>query len=446
MITDRQGNPLSGATPASAALFDQAVEAFNLYRGDPFALLEAALEATPEFVMARIAKIHLLALATEPEATATARKQFSKLKTMKLTDREASHATALQALLAGEWTETTIRLDRHNADYPRDLLALQCGHLVDFYRANGRNLRDRIARALPEWTSDLPGYAVLLGMYAFGLEETGDYDRAEETGRRALALQPLDCWAHHAVAHAMEMQGRPEDGIGWMTARERHWSGDDNFFKVHNWWHLCLFHLDLGQTDLALGLYDSAIRLGNSTMALDLVDASALLWRLHLLGIDVGDRWNEVATAWANHADGSTYPFNDWHAVMACLGAGRDSEAQDLMEKLQRTSEEQTETADWVRRNALPLAQGFIAFWQGDYRTAVEHLYSARYIANSFGGSQAQRDIIDLTLAEAAIRGNLRGLARALVNERLALKPRSGGNRILFSRCGDKATATIKAA
>ncbi|WP_292401711.1 hypothetical protein [Mesorhizobium sp.] len=60
----------------------------------------------------------------------------------------------------------------------------------------------------------------------------------------------------------MEMQGRAEDGIGWMIAREPHWSGDDNFFRVHNRWHRSLCHLDLGQTDevLALDLQRTALR------------------------------------------------------------------------------------------------------------------------------------------------------------------------------------------
>ena len=203
-------------------------------------------------------------------------------------------------------------------------MALQSGHLMDFFRANARGLRDRIARVLPKWSADMPGYSILIGMQAFGLEETGDYGRAEEAGRRAVDLQPLDCWAHHAVAHVMEMQGRAEDGIGWMIAREPHWSGDDNFFKVHNWWHRALYHLDLGQVDKVFALYDGPIRQGRSIVALDMVDASALLWRLHLSGHDVGDRWNELAATWDNHADGRLYPFNDWHAVMAYLGAGRE--------------------------------------------------------------------------------------------------------------------------
>src|SRR3546814_14768667 len=93
-------------------------------------------------------------------------------------------------------------------------------------------------------------------MHAFGLEETGDYARAEAAGRRALDMQPLDCWAHHEVAHVMEMQGRAEDGIGWMIAREPQWSGDDNFFRVHQWWHRGVSPLDPGQAAAVPGLYD----------------------------------------------------------------------------------------------------------------------------------------------------------------------------------------------
>ena len=98
---------------------------------------------------------------------------------------------------------------------------------MDFYRANARDMRDRIARALPRWSPSTPGYSVVLGMYAFGLEEAGDYVRAEATGRAALDAEPLDCWAHHAVAHVMEMQGRAarrhrvDDRAGALLGRER---------------------------------------------------------------------------------------------------------------------------------------------------------------------------------------------------------------------------------
>lgn len=433
MLTDRQGNTLSGASAESLDLYSRAVEAFNLYRGDPVTLLDQAIEVAPDFAMARIFRAYLFALATEPEAARAAGDDVAAAKAYRLNDREASHLAALDHLLAGEWSAGALALDRHNMRYPHDLVALQVGHLADFYRANARNLRDRLARVLPKWSSDIPGYSIVLGLYAFGLEETGAYAQAEETGREALDRQPLDCWAHHAVAHVMEMQGRAEDGIGWMIAREPHWSGDGNFFQVHNWWHRALCHLDLGQTEVALALYDGPIRQGTSAMALDMVDASALLWRLQFTGQDVGKRWHELARAWDSHADGKLYPFNDWHAAMAYLGAGRNDQVERLLAAL-RTDAANREASVWARQIGLPLVEGFKAFWQGDYGTAVERLHPARFIANGFGGSHAQRDIIDWTLTEAALRGGYRDLAEGMAHERLAAKPHSPVNRAFLNR------------
>lgn len=433
MLTDRQGNTVKGATVDAVSCFDQAIEAFNLYRGDPLALLDQAVEHAPQFAMAHIARSWILALATEPAATAEAQALVSRIKALPLDERAAGHLAALALLLEGQWSASARALDQLNARHPRDLLALQCGHLVDFYRANARELRDRIARVLPRWSADTPGRSILLGMYAFGLEECGDYARADDVGRRALGEQPLDCWAHHAVTHVMEMQGRAADGIGWMIAREPYWAGDDNFFKVHNWWHRALFHLQLDEHDEALALYDGQIREGRSAVALDLVDASALLWRLHLLGHDLGSRWLELADAWAPHADGRTYSFNDWHAVMAWLGAGRQGNIERVLERYREDAPAGTEAGRWAQHTGRALIEGFAAFWRGDYEVAVERLHRSRHIANAFGGSHAQRDVIDWTLTEAAVRAGLRDLAEALAHERLALKPYSPINRAFLS-------------
>ena len=111
--------------------------------------------------------------------------------------------------------------------HPRDLLALQVGHQLDFFTGHSRMLRDRIARALPAWPMDLPGRHALLGMLAFGLEEMGDYGAAEAMGRQAIELERRDAWAQHAVAHVLEMQGRTNDGIAWMRADVPAWSEDN---------------------------------------------------------------------------------------------------------------------------------------------------------------------------------------------------------------------------
>jgi tetratricopeptide (TPR) repeat protein len=432
MTRDRHGNPLSGADARAAEAYDTAVVQFGTYRGDPLGVLDAALREAPRMVMGHAAKAWLMAVATEPAATAEGRRVVESARALPADEREASHLAALA--LDGRWDDAALALDRHNARWPRDILALQAGHLADFFRGNARSLRDRIARVLPHWSADTPGGPLVLGMYAFGLEEMGDYAGAEDAGRRALDAEPYDCWAHHAVTHVLEMQGRAEDGVAWMASRERYWAGEDNFFKIHNHWHRALFHLDLGQPQAALALYDDRVRKTRSAVAVDLVDASALLWRLHLLGHDVGDRWRELAEAWLAHADGRSYPFNDWHAVMACLGAGRDADVTRIEADMRAAAAEATSVAEWIRTSGLPLVQGFRAFWRGDYAAATEQLLPARAIANRFGGSHAQRDVIDWTLTEAALRAGQDDLAAALAHERLALKPGSPVNLGFASR------------
>jgi len=55
----------------------------------------------------------------------------------------------------------------------------------------------------------------------------------------------------------------------------------------------------------------------------------------------------------------------------------------------------------------------------------VAMLRDTRLIAHRFGGSHAQRDLLNLTLLEAALRGSRPRLAEHLVNERIAWKPTS---------------------
>lgn len=442
---DRQGTALPGATAEAATHYADAVHALNIYTGDPVALVDAAIEAAPEFTSAHILKAWLYLTATEPEATAEARGIVESAK-LNPDARESSHLKALDLLLAGRWNDAATALDHHNMAYPHDLVALQVGHLLDFYRGCARNLRDRITRVLPHWTADRPGYGILQGMLAFGLEETGNYEAAHEAGHKAVEAEPLDSWAHHAVAHAFEMEGRASEGVSWMVDREPHWAGEDNFIAVHNWWHRALFHLDLGQLDQVFQLYDAHIRPADaaepSPVALDLVDAAALLWRLILAGHDIGDRAAEPAETWLQHADGRTYPFNDLHALMANLAAGRDESVTQILTRLKDAAMfADGDPGEWARDIGLPLAEGFVAFHRGQFATTVEKLHPTRFIANRFGGSHAQRDVIDWTLTEAAVRGGLSDVAEALANERLALKPVSPVNRAFLTRAREAADA-----
>lgn len=432
-IKDSFGYSLSGAERSAAQHFDKAVGELRCYIDDPVATIDQALAASPQFVMGHLFKAYLHLLGTEPSGFAVARDCLAAAQRLPANERERGHLAAVAALTASRWHEASRALEDVAIAFPHDGLALQIGHQIDFFTGNARLLRDRIARALPAWDKAMPGYHALLGMYAFGLEECGDYAQAEALGRRGVELEPRDSWSQHAVAHVLEMQGRQQDGIAWMTTSPQAWA-KNNSLAVHNWWHLALYHLDLGEIDKVLALYDGPINGQGSSLALEMIDASAMLWRLHLRGEALGDRWQALADHWQKLASGGNYAFNDVHAVMAFVGAGRPAAIAEVMAAQDEAMARADDNAAFTREVGRPAAAAMAAFGDGDYRRTIDLLRPIRTIAHRFGGSHAQRDVLDLTLIEAALRSGESGLARALTAERVALKPTSPLAGILAKR------------
>jgi hypothetical protein len=269
----------------------------------------------------------------------------------------------------------------------------------------------------------------MLAFHAFGAEEAGDYRRAEDESREAAELEPLSFWPHHTVAHVMEMTGRPEDGLGWMAAREALWSTPGHMNQVHIWWHKSLFHLELGQYEAALALHDGPMRATQRPLCLSLTNASALLWRLDTLGFDIGERWHELAALWEGHADGRCLVFGDIHAAMAELGAGQEARVERRLAAMRETAASDVEAAGLYRSVGIPVVEGLTAFRRGDYGEAVERLLPVGVELWQIGGSHAQRDVVHWTLTEAATRAGRRDVALALAYERLGARPRSAPNR-----------------
>lgn len=440
MPRDAVGLPLSGAGGKSLDRYTQALHQLRCFIGDPVASVNAAIDADPDFVMAHVLKGYLYGLSTEREAMAVAQASHAAAALLPATSREARHVAALGRLAKGRWHEAGRILEDLSIDEPSDALALQAGHQIDFFTGNARMLRDRIARAMPAWSNGMPGYHAVLGMQAFGLEEMGDYRRAEAMGRRAIEMEPRDGWAQHAVAHVMEMQSRQRDGIAWMRANPENWSAD-SFLQTHNWWHLALFHYDLGEIGEVLNLFDGPIYGARSALALNMVDASAILWRLHLGGHDVGNRWAGVAGNWLPKVKAGNYAFNDAHAMMAFVGAGLSGAALDLLEAQREAMRAEDDNAGFTRDVGHPVTLAIKAFGEGDYAGSVRLMRPARDIAHRFGGSHAQRDVIDLTLIEAALRSGQKALASALTAERFSARPDSPLAALFVMRAKDMAAS-----
>ena len=425
MLKDRYGNPASTNSEVAMAKYNEALDLIRLYRGDPIAALDDALVADPDFGGAWAARAGLLVQQTDKAYSDEAAKSIRAGAVANLNDRERLHLKAAQDWAEGRYNDGTMRLARIAQENPRDVLALQYAHVGCFFLGMQSELRDWPLQAMRAFNNDEDGYSYLQGMAAFGLEECGDYARADIYGRQAVAADPRDGWAVHAVAHVNEMRGDLEAGIPWLADNAQHWAPESGF-AYHNWWHLGLLYLDQGDTTKVLKLFDEKVRPNpEAQVVLEWIDASAMLWRLHLEGVDVGNRFDQLAACWQRAGEDAFYAFNDLHAIMAFLGAGRATDAERTLKAMRAAAADGGDNAYMTRKVGLPLAEAFIAFEAGRYGEAVEKIMATRGIAQRFGGSHAQRDVLTLTALHAALRGGLASTAEAIAAERLAHKPQS---------------------
>jgi tetratricopeptide (TPR) repeat protein len=427
---DKRGNPVSYADRRAIEALDQACDLLHAYQADPLAAVDRIIGDHPGFAMAHAFRAGALATATDKAFEPEMIKSVAAAEALapKANDRERRHIAAVRAWLDGDWERATEQWGQASMAYPQDLLALQLAHLGDFYLGSSHMLRDRVARVLAHWDRSTPGHGFVRGMYAFGLEEAGDYAQAEEFGREAAALNPQDGWAVHAVTHVMEMQGRAQEGTDFLADGVDGWATNSTF-AFHLWWHQALFRIDADDAAAALALFDQKISAAGFGQALELLDGSALLWRLSLLGHDVGGRWSVLSDKWSTRVDDAYYAFNDVNAMMAFVGAGDDRTQQRQIEAVKRAAAGAGSNAMMSREIGVPACEGLAAFGRGDYARAIDWLSPLRAKANRFGGSHAQRDLFSWTLTEAAMRQGNRALADAFVAERLSWKPKSPINR-----------------
>ncbi len=434
---DARGLAVSTTDRVVLDRYEAALQCLHSGRGDALAAVDAILADAPDFAAAIALRAAIWILGAERPHGRALRTAIATVdrRLPQANERERRHLAAARAWLTGNPALALARYGTLVTDHPRDSLALHVAQTLDFRLGRRESLRDRVEHVLPHWSANLPGYAAVLGMHAFGLEENGLYDEALESGRRALALDPLNASAMHAVVHVFEMRGQARAGVAWMNENRAAWQTNDNYV-THLAWHLALFHIDLGRTDDALAVYDRWVAPGAGVSTLGLVDASALLWRLALRGRKEDARWEAVARAWRKKRLAGQRAFNVVHAVIAlaaagALGAARRASTQLAEDRVARQNNSASDLA-----LAVPFTQALLAFVEEDYGRATELIRAVLRNAQQCGGSIAQCDLIHLTLVEAALRSERAQLARVLAAERAARKPQSPLNQWLLERAG----------
>ncbi|NND49632.1 MAG: tetratricopeptide repeat protein [Rhizobiales bacterium] len=440
---DEFGLTVTLDNPAAVATWNQTVHGVLAHAASTPCALSAVREEAPEFALGHAMRGLCCMILGRGELVDIARHDLDNARKAldedPATERERLYLEALEAWLAGRPSQATHIMDRILVEWPRDALALKIGHSIRFMMGDPEGMRRSVASVLDHYGEDHPARGYALGCHAFALEETGDMAAAEAAGKQALQYAPDDAWGLHAVDHVYDMTARAADGVDWITSNRAAWEGANNF-RFHLWWHLALHHLELGEVERVLELYDSEIRSEQTDDFRDIANGTSLLARLEIEGVDVGKRWEELAEIAARRVNDSSLVFASLHYLLALLATGRKAEAGAMIKRLSGdAARAKTEMDTVAHAVGLPAAEALQEFWSGSSDQALQGLMAVRPHLQAIGGSHAQRDVFERITIEAAVRAGRFATAEALIADRDQF--RGASDRFSASR-----RATINAA
>lgn len=420
MREDMFGNRLTTQSDQTVVAINQFVESYIGF-GTDFAPIFEASDNDPDCAIAAAYAALLGIFMETPEGHAIARKYYAQAQSgmNKATEREQLFISCILDICDNRMGSLLKKLRQLVMDFPGDLFGAKLCQNTYFNIGDDETLLWVADSVIDRHTSCAYAY----GMRAFGREQSSMLDLAEEDGRRATEMQRTEPWAHHAVAHVLLTQGRHDEGIKWMDDLSNEWEDRNSFMFTHNWWHQALFFLEQEDYETPLKLYDEKIWGVDKTYSLDQVNAISLLWRLEQLGVDVGDRWEDVSRYVAERQQTNDQPFYDMHYGYALARGGQTEALGRLMSGMEKMA---IDAPDVTRKSwadvALPATRGFIAIAEGKFDEAVRWLSKAQPRYQEIGGSHAQRDLFELawvtSLLEAGKFDEARPILEARVNFR----------------------------
>lgn len=432
---DRYGLPITCNNDATRQGIDDFVHGFISFQPKAANILQAA-RSDPGNGLANAYAAILYMLLEAPVAPDLARPFLDNAEQATgLTPRETATVKAARLFVMGKIPKLIELCEATVAAYPRDMVMLKLGQYHTFNIGDFPAMLRIAQKAQPE-AADI---AYAHGMLAFGFEECHLLDDAERAARHALTLEPSEPWAHHALAHIYLTRGQVAEGIAFLESVAHHWADLNSFMHTHNWWHLALFYISAGRTDDVLATYDSHVWGLSKDYAQDQIGAASLLARIEFAGVNVGDRWHDVADHIARRGGDTTSPFLALQYLYA-LGRTRRPEAETLLRAIEARAEDTTQhdRSTW-RDVALWAAHGIAAHTAGDNDDTIRFLGKALPRLAECGGSHAQRDLFEQIHLDALIKSGRTSQAQQVLEMRRTFDPDGVSLNTMLADIYDKA-------
>lgn len=443
LSVDQRGLPLSTQSAAAVQALNAGIDSFVRWRTDTFAFFDQAIEADAGFALARLAKGWVLQTARSDNYRPVIEGLVAAAAdSVDSSDpRERAYCEGLRLAVSGRGIEASTVMEAMLVDHPTDLFAQRLVQFELFWNGRATCMREISERAAPHWHEQLQGFGSFQSVRAFSFEECGQYELAERCGRQAVEIDASDCWGTHAVAHVLIMQGRIEEGVAWLESLSGNWA-QANQIRHHLWWHLCLFLLERGEHDRILHLLATEIRNPDSPLVqavpdatIDLQNFASLLLRLELRGVDVGERWHELAAICAGRVDNQGNAFSNAHDMMVLAATGQFEQAEALMQSMRDfVTDRDGNLAGSYRSAGIAICAAVLAHRRADYARVVELLSPVRHDLTLVGGSHAQRDLFYQLLVDAAHREERADLIPLFMSDITRLGFERTGERTLYKR------------
>lgn len=405
VFTTEDSLDITAASHASVDGVNTFSNALLAFKDEAGVILQVA-DSDPDCPLAQAYAAMFHASADTNEGFSAARGYLAQAKATasSATPREQAIIAAAKAACGRDLAKAAAIFEQVLEENPSDILSAKWAQGMHFECGNAPG----ILRAPLKVATQCDGNAHLHSMLAFGYEECHLLDQAEQSVHRALKLDRTAAWAHHAMAHICEGRNRLSEGLDFLDEYADTWVGLMPFMSTHNWWHRCLFLIDLNRGDEVWDVFHGQVWARDKAQAQVQINAISLLYRLERTGLAVKPEiWADIAAHVQPNAESQASVFLDLQYIYVLARADMPA-AKAMLARIEAKAA-RVKTAGEVPWNkvAVIAAPAIVALANHDYGKAADLFALSRASMSAIGGSHAQRDLMTLFYLDA-----LRGAGR----------------------------------